>query len=160
LSDAIERARTQNAINSRLSLSLDDYKAVVKRPLRALPLELRPAALAVWTCNKHLKGFETALPIAAIFSVWIDRHGLTVEDAITVLEGMLSPSKMASFEFASQLMNAMAAEVSAVINRRKKEKEQQLFNARERHRESHKASQEQIEKLKEMSAGIGAMPHG
>ena len=81
MSDKIDQRRTENAVSSRLNLSLEEYRAVVKHPLRALPPEVRPAALAVWTCNKHLKGFESALPIAAIFSVWIDRHGLLPEDA-------------------------------------------------------------------------------
>ena len=158
MSDKIDQRRTENAVSSRLNLSLEEYRAVVKHPLRALPPEVRPAALAVWTCNKHLKGFESALPIAAIFSVWIDRHGLLPEDASAILFGVLAPGKMQKFEFSGQLMTHMAGEVSAAIAKRQRDREGEERRAREAKHDAERATEDEILKAKEIRNAIGRMP--
>ncbi|QEL14037.1 hypothetical protein [Limnoglobus roseus] len=149
-------ARTQTTVAARLSLSMQDYRDLVKRPLLALPPEARTAALNLWVCNQHLKGLESAMPLTARFSVWIDRHGLAVDDAITVMNSMLSPTNMQCFEFSGQLMTKLAAEVAMILDRRRKEKERAEFAAREAQRVADRASPAQLKAVRDQLSQIGA----
>lgn len=113
-----------NAVRSetqQLKLAMVDYDQVVKTPLRLLPPPLQPPALRLWACHRHLAGMESALSLAGMLSVWISEFGLSVDDAQTVLVGMLDPRKMQHFRFASDLTSSLAAEASRVIEQRKKE---------------------------------------
>lgn len=155
-----ERAIAAAADTGRLSLSMQDYKAVLKRPLLALPSEVRPAALQTWTFFKHLKGLETALPIAAWFSVWIDRFGLRIDDANEILGKMLHPGRCQSFQFANDLQTALASEVNQTLNRREKEAETRRIRDMEKARETEAVPPEQWESLKAKFAGIGSLATG
>lgn len=146
-----EQKRQEQAVAKRLELSMQDYKQVVSHPLLALPAEVRPSALAFWTCNKHLKGLESALPIAAIFSVWIDQHGLRIDDANSILMGMLAPQKMQHFEFSGQVMKQLAAEASQAIARRRQEQEQSDNRERQARFESERATDEELQKVRKIA---------
>lgn len=138
----------------RLSLSMSDYREVMKRPLLALPEDVRPAALACWTVYKHLKGMETAMSISAAVSVWIDRHGLRTDDATEILMRMVAPHRMQGYEFASQFMTALAGEVTQAIERRKTEAENRRRRLEQERYDAEAATTPQV-KLSELFAGIG-----
>lgn len=146
------------AAEGRLALSMKDYKEVLKRPLLALPPEVRPAALQAWTFFKHLKGLETALPIAAWFSVWIDRFGLRIDDANEILGKMLHPGRCQSFQFANDLQTALASEVNQTLGRREREADTKRIREIEKARESEAVPPEEWESLKAKFAGIGNIP--
>jgi hypothetical protein len=114
----------------RLSLSMADYGEVIKRPLRILPEELRPAVLRLWVMHKHLAGMDSALPIAGALTVWIEEHGLKTEEAVKIMAMLQSPTKMAEFKFASDLMTALAQTVASTIRDRYEREE-----SRRRHEE-------------------------
>lgn len=156
MSDSIQT--TPAAVQRRLTLSLGDYKAVVKRPLLALPEDVRPAALALWTCHKHLKGLETALPIAGMFSVWIEQHGLRPDDAAAVMRAALHPGKMQAFEFAGQLITRLAADVAATLARRERERTQADHAAKVSRWEAEKVGPAELAAVRERLADIGEIP--
>jgi hypothetical protein len=116
-----------DAIANRVSLS--DVAEAIKNPLAVLPAPVRPAALRLWLANKHLVGFESALPISVVISHWIDRHKLRESDAEQILDAMMSPGKMQGFKFASDLTTAIAAAVEAVLKRRDAEERDALLRA-------------------------------
>lgn len=154
--NAVERAATD-----RLSLSMEDYRHALERPLLLLPLGLRQPALAFWTCHKHLKGFETALPLSGMFSVWIDLFGLRVDDAIAILMRMLHPSKMAGFEFSGQIVTSLANDVNSAIERRRKEAENERIRREQEAMDAEAPKAERGALLKQFTervAEIGVMP--
>jgi hypothetical protein len=153
----MNQAITPHETDRRLTISMQDYAAVMKRPLRAIPEELRPAALAVWVCCKHLKGFETAMPIAAVLSIWIDRHGLRIDDASEILMRMVSPERMKGFQYSGQVMAMLASEVSQAIEQRRQQAEQ---DRRRREQEQYDATAIAMKpgELSALFAGIGEMP--
>lgn len=86
----------------------DTIKLLIERPLLALPAEIRPAALLLWTLHKHLKGLESPLPIATAVGLWVSDYGLSVADAVEILRDMCSPAAMAKAEFTSDLITTLA----------------------------------------------------
>ena len=101
----------------------ESFKAIIARPFQLLPAEVRPAALRVWTCHRHLTGLETGLSITALVSVWIDEYGLTPADACDCLSSMLSPERVGAHKFASDLTTTLAGLVSARLKQRRQEAE-------------------------------------
>lgn len=139
--------------STQLSLVMANYKALVKKPLLALPEACRPDALVLWTMHRHLVGMESAMAISAAVSVWIQRNGLSEEDASDAMRALVSPERMGGFKFASDLMTALAAEVTERIRRRRTEREQE-----ERRREMASvkpASADEVRRARELFAGIG-----
>ncbi len=116
-------ARTPTA--DRLALVPEQFKALLAKPLRLLPPEVRASALRVWVCHRHLSGLDTALPLAGLVSVWVDQHALRPADAAACLDRMCDPEFVGRHKFASDLTASLAAEVAAVLRRRKAEAEQQ-----------------------------------
>lgn len=109
--------------NGQIMLNLEGFRAAMKKPLRLLPESVRPAALQVWTCNRHLAGLESPLPLAARMSVWIERHGLQADDAADCLNELLAPDSAAKHRFASDLLCELARLANARILRRRSEAE-------------------------------------
>lgn len=109
----------------QLAIGLDSFRDVVKKPLRLLPETVRPAALRAWVCNRHLAGLETALPLAARLSAWIEEHGLRPDDAADLLLDLLSPEASMKHRFASDLLADLAGKVSSRIGKRRTEAEVQ-----------------------------------
>lgn len=108
----------------QLALVPGQFKAVLAKPLRLLPAEVRPAALRVWACHRHLAGLESPLPLAALLAVWIGEYGLTADDASDVLGRMLDPECVGRHKFASDLTTTLATEVSQTLKRRRQAVEQ------------------------------------
>lgn len=138
---------------AQLALVPEQFKAVLAKPLRLLPPAVRPAALRVWACHRHLAGLESPLSLASLVSVWIGEHGLTPDDATEVLDRMLDPECVGRHKFASDLTTALAGEVAAVLKRRRQIEQQARTRA-----EHEKAAAEALP-LKEIHAmllnGIG-----
>lgn len=128
---------------AQLRVIPEHYRELIKKPLRALPASVQPAALRLWTMHRHLAGLESPLSIASALSVWIEFHGLEPSDAIKVLDLLTAPGRMASHKFASDLMTAISAEVSTAITRRQQQRE-----AAERRAFLHPTPEELEEELK------------
>ena len=105
----------------QLAVTPATIQELVKRPLLALPVELRAEALMVWATHKHLKGMESPLSLTAALSVWVERFGLAVGDAKGILAAMLAPGEMAKAGFTSDFMTGLAARVDAVLKQRTRE---------------------------------------
>lgn len=105
----------------QLAVTADTIRELLKRPLLALPPELRAEALLVWSTHKHLKGMESPLSLTAAIAVWIERFGLRVDDAKQILADMLAPGAMAKAGYTSDFMTGIAAMVDERIKARRKE---------------------------------------
>lgn len=105
------------APNGGMSLTPENFRELLKRPLLALPAEVRPAALIAWSVHQHL--FPSALPIAGAVSVWINEFGLLPDEANTILRKLTCPGVMGEFRFAGELMTFLATAAKNVIERRK-----------------------------------------
>ncbi len=108
-----------------LAIDMQTCRMVLKKPLLSLPAVLRPAMLQVWLTHKYLPGMESAVPMSCALAVWISEHGLLVEDALTILQGLVAPSAMRQHMFASQIMTELAAEADKYIKHRANLAEQQ-----------------------------------
>jgi hypothetical protein len=115
------RSTARPPSTAQLALVPEMFKEVLKKPLRLLPPAVRPAALEVWACHRHLKGLESPLPLAGMLWVWIERFDLRPGDATAVLQRMLHPEQVGQHKFASDLTSALAAEVANVLRRQKSE---------------------------------------
>jgi hypothetical protein len=107
-------------------LALADYeraKDILSTPMVLLDRQLRPALFECWACHRHLAGMETSLPIAGMFSIWITRWGLSIDDARDILEQSQHPDRIASHKFASDLTTALASAVSQRLKKRSAEAE-------------------------------------
>lgn len=136
-----------------LSLAMESFREVLKKPLRLLPESVRPAALRVWTCNRHLVGLETPLALCARLAVWIGDYGLQANDASQLLNEMLSPESSSKHRFASDLLADLAAAVKERIRMRRNQEE-----AARRRDEDGGLKQTPREVLNRIYAGIGQMP--
>ena len=134
----------------RLALVESQLAAVLETPLRLLPREVRPAALRVWTCHRHLAGMESPVSLAALLAVWIDEHDLHPDDAAAALKRMLAPESVGRHKFASDLTTDLAAEVATAIRRRKLAKDQDERRTPE--------EREKIRQTADLLAGIGRDP--
>jgi len=146
----------------RLTLTMADYREVIKRPLTVLPEELRPAVLRLWVMHKHLAGMDTPLPIAGALTVWVEEHGLHKDDAVKILDELQSPFRMAEFKFASDLMTALAQSVAAVVTDRKKREAAEDRRREAAEMEANRLPPEQVSKqirtIKEMMADRTTVP--
>lgn len=101
-----------------VALTHETLAELTQHPLRMLPLPLRPTVTALWACHRHLVGLESPMPLAALISVWISQHGLTVEDAEACCRAMLAPHAVAAHRYASDLTAALAQSVARAIDQR------------------------------------------
>jgi hypothetical protein len=150
----IER-RKPDKDDAQLAMSMVNYRELLKKPLLALPLEVRQAALCAWAIHRHLPGMESAMSISGAVAVWISQYDLHPDDANAALRAMTAPSKMGTHKFASDLMTDLAAEVSEHIKRRKIIREQE-----ERRKASEEAlkdppTQEDFGDLRDLLEGFG-----
>lgn len=109
----------------------DTIKFLLEHPLRALPAEVRPAALLVWTTHRHLKGLESPLSISTTVGLWLAEYGLRSDDAVAILRSMCSPEAMSTAGYTSDLMTLLATKVNAQIRLRRDEAERVEFKARQ-----------------------------
>lgn len=159
MNDLTPAARPPSA--AQLALVPEMFKEVLKKPLRLLPPAVRPAALEVWACHRHLKGLESPLPIAGMLAVWIERFDLPADDATAVLKRMLHPEQIGQHKFASDLTSTLAAEVAAVLRRRKHEREQaEQRVAAEREAAEAVPPDRWPPELRDLTRGIGRHPRG
>ncbi len=133
------------------------------RPLLLVPASVRPPAYTLWVCNRHLKDFESSLPITALLSVWIDRYRLAETDAVEILDDMISPAATAKYRFTSDLTTDLAERVEAKLKqRRQEEREEAARRERERRRKAaeseQRATPEEVQALRDRMCGIGRMP--
>ena len=139
----------------KLSITMGSFRDVLKRPLLLLPESVRPAALRLWTCNRHLAGLETPIALAGRVSLWIEEYGLEPQDAAELLNGMLSPEASEKHRFASDLLADLASSVKERIRfRRKSNANKQTL---ENYSNLQPTPRPEIDKL---LAGIGEMPKG
>ena len=108
-----------------MSLS-ETRKELTKRPLASAPKELQHVVWRVWTCHQHL--FSSPMPIAAATGIWVREFGLQIEDAREILNAFLSPARMASFKYHSDLMTEYAAMAKDAIERRKRQKPKKIVD--------------------------------
>lgn len=99
----------------------DTIKYLLEHPLRALPAEVRPAALLLWTTHRHLKGLETPLSISTAVGLWLQDYGLRSDDAVEILRSMCSPDSMANSGFTSDLITGLASRVHLKLRERRGE---------------------------------------
>lgn len=104
-----------------IPLTPENLTALMQRPLLAVPREVRPALWSVWIIQEHL--FKTPLSIAGAIATDIS-NGLTIADAIAVLEAISTPEERARFRFASEFMTELARRTSLAIKQRKQHAEQ------------------------------------
>lgn len=93
----------------------------MKEPLRIIPKAVRPAVFQLWMCHKTKYGCDNELVFAAPLAIWIRRFGLTIPDAIEILEGMLDPAKFGAAENINAVTTMLAREVTERIRTRKAE---------------------------------------
>lgn len=117
------KAMVKRSQDRALTVDQESFLLLSKKPLLALPPELRGPMLVLWSAHKHLYGLDTALPLSVALAVWVHKHGLRVDDAIHILEEMMSPSAMAGHERSDKLMVDLAARVSKAIRQRRAEAE-------------------------------------
>jgi hypothetical protein len=120
MTTALERIEADGEL---LAFTLPNWSALLQHPLRALPPTVRPDAFRLWLCHRHLSGLESASSIAFAVAVWMHQDGLTEQDAAASLSSLLRPERMGSFRFASDLLTALAKEVTERIHRRKIERD-------------------------------------
>jgi hypothetical protein len=96
-------------------------KAIELNPLDAAPRELAHDVWRTWACFQFI--LPSPLPLAGLIRCWVDGHGLTIEDARTILRAMTAPGAVGGFKFASDFMTALAEKVATRIKQREKESE-------------------------------------
>jgi hypothetical protein len=104
-----------------LTLTPATLAQLTEHPLRMLPESLRPDVLTLWVCHRHLPGLESPMPLAAMLSVWIARHGLRPEDAAAICRQYVAPKRIAEHRFAADLTVALASAAAEAIRRRQAE---------------------------------------
>jgi hypothetical protein len=103
--------------DSQIMLTPDSLREVIAHPLRLLPEEVRPEALTLWACHRHLAGLETPMPIASLLSIWLSRDGLEMADAIAACRAMLTVEAVARHKFASDLTTELAQACATAMRR-------------------------------------------
>jgi len=100
-----------------------DPKANVN-PTLVVPFEVRGVIGRLWACNTHLFP-GGGLSLFASIRVFMDGHGLRVEDVPEICTRMMSPDRRAGHKFASDFFTDLASIVAEVVRRRRSETEQQ-----------------------------------
>lgn len=103
------------------SLASRQRSEVTANPLLACPESVRMDVWRLWACHQHL--FPTPLPVAGAVGVWIAEHGLHPDDAAKMLKHALSPGRMDSFKFPSDLLTYLATAARELTDRRKRDEE-------------------------------------
>lgn len=140
----------------RLTLVPEYARAIMKTPSVLVPEQVRPALFECWACHRALKDMETPLPIASVMSVWINRFGLTTDDATDILLSLQHPDHMAGMNFAGELVAKLAGLVSMRLRQRRTEAE-----VAQRRREDEGAKRQRGEEGSEIvgrfAASLGTM---
>ena len=92
-----------------------------QNPTLVVPRELRPAIGRLWACNAHL--IPDQLSLFATFRVFLDDHGLAVEDVPLICSRLLAPERRANHMYANQFFADLAGLVAEVVRKRKVERE-------------------------------------
>lgn len=82
--------------------------------------ELRHEAWKVWAAYAHLSNQQSALPLCILLRTWIDRHGLTREEATAVMRDMLAPERVAKGTYAADYITGLAKQVLRQQARKRK----------------------------------------
>jgi hypothetical protein len=61
------------------------------------------------------------MPLAALLSVWIARHGLLPEDAAAICRRCLAPDRVAAHRFAADLITEISANAAEVLRRKNRD---------------------------------------
>jgi hypothetical protein len=110
--------QTANPTAEKLARQRDEVTA---NPLLACPESVRMEVWRLWACHQHL--FPTPLPVAGALGVWINDHGLHPDDAGKMLRIALSPGRMESFKFPSDLLTYLATAARELTERRRRDEE-------------------------------------
>ena len=78
----------------------------------------------LWACNTHLFP-GGGLSLFASFRVFLDDHGLRLDDVPEICSRMLTPERRATHKFASDFFTDLAAIVAETVRRRRAEADQQ-----------------------------------
>jgi len=93
-------------------------------PTLVVPFEVRAVIGRLWACNTHLFP-GGGLSLFASFRVFLDDHGLRLDDVPEICSRMLTPERRATHKFASDFFTDLAAIVAETVRRRRAEADQQ-----------------------------------
>ena len=107
-----------------LALSPTSLAVVLSYPSILLPPQVRPALMECWLAHNTIKGLEkNSLAIAVPMSVWLRDDGLTEADAAAILRRQQRLANFGNYNFASELVNAIAEQCRAAVATRRREAE-------------------------------------
>lgn len=149
-------------VADQLELTMQTFHDVTKKPLRLLPPELRHEAFKVWNMNKLRFGMDTPLTLSAVLAIWITDHGLTVEDAKTILKQSTHPACMMNIKNSHDLVTEMAKLATRAIDARARIKSAEESQRKRQEQEdiNQRASPEALDMLREMTKGMQPKPKG
>lgn len=122
------------AVRSHLNpalLEVGDSKAMTNPIGSLLPREVRLTVNKLWVCYSHL--IPSALALASNLRVWMDEHGLQLDEVEKICKRMMSPEMQSRNKFASDLISGLAYFAAEVVKQRRS---QEAREERERDHES------------------------
>lgn len=124
-----------------------------KSPLQYLPEEWRgPVA---FFCAFHGDLLKGQAGIVARLRLWIKDEGLTLDEMRHVMRRLMRPAESARFEYAGQLLAAIAAEVDSVIQTRRRREETEQRRATEQRERTTAAAPDEIRQLLGRIGAVG-----
>ena len=120
------------------------------RVLAVLPDAFQKPAAFFWAMNAHL--LPTPTPLAMRLRVWIANEGLTAAEAKAAFAALTRPEAAARHRFAADLLAELAAEVDAVVKRRRAREAAAKRAADDD--PANRATPEQVEALRVMTADL------
>jgi hypothetical protein len=92
------------------------------RPVNIAPYALRHDVWRLWVCYSSLHA--SPLEIAGLIRMWVDLHGLTIEDARSIIYSMMAPAVRASAKFPGDVTAILAGKVDSRLKWAKADAEQ------------------------------------
>lgn len=99
------------------SLTTDDIRQAVEKPLRLLPPEWAVPVWSFWAHYSHL--LPNQLTLVMRLHYWVRHDDLTLEEAKRAFAHLCSPAECAKYRFAGELLAALAACLAELARRRK-----------------------------------------
>lgn len=103
-----------------MEVTEETIELLTKRPLLAVPDEIRGPLLKLWTMNQEL--FPSALPLAICVNEFLSQ-GLLPAEAVSAIRSLMSMEMMGKFRFASELKTELAKRAAAIVSTRKAREE-------------------------------------
>lgn len=86
--------------------------AVIDDPFQILPQVCRMEVSRMWAVYRYL--IPEPMNLAAPISAWINTHGVNPAKLAKICKDMTTPEAMSEIKYASQFMNILAQNVSAL----------------------------------------------